>query len=243
MSDTDPSKPRRPSFSAAARAITIVKVKQRSYYIHQDFLTHYSPYFRAALEGPFKDAEEGVMSLSNVSTCTFDMFVNWLYTQEFPTPDEDPTPLGDPAYRTNFGRDGNLMTENLIDLYIFADGHDTPLLRRDVINQMCQRYWSQQPSYKAIINTFSRLSKSSPLRRFLIDSYCNDFNMGIDDIELRALLPNDCLFGVMLRHADKILELNGDKKVCEAYALHPCDYHEHANTAEDEQCKMKRRRL
>jgi hypothetical protein len=36
------------------------------------------------LRGSFKEAEENLVTLSNVSTPTFDIFVDWLYTQKLP---------------------------------------------------------------------------------------------------------------------------------------------------------------
>lgn len=74
----------RPRFSSVAETITIIKVEEKSYRIHRDFLTHYSEYFHAALRGSFKEAKENLVTLSNVSTRTFDIFVDWLYTQKLP---------------------------------------------------------------------------------------------------------------------------------------------------------------
>jgi hypothetical protein len=72
------------NFRSVAETITIIKAEEKSYRIHRDSLTYYSRYFRAALRGSFKEAEENLVTLSNVSTRTFDIFADWLYTQKLP---------------------------------------------------------------------------------------------------------------------------------------------------------------
>ena len=49
-------------------AIVIIQVgpEHRRYYLHKAFLIHYSEYFRKALSGPWKEAEEGVIPLEDI---------------------------------------------------------------------------------------------------------------------------------------------------------------------------------
>lgn len=50
-----------------AKVATIeVGPHRKKYYIHEALLAHYSEYFRKALRGPWKEAEEGVVRLEDV---------------------------------------------------------------------------------------------------------------------------------------------------------------------------------
>lgn len=209
-------------------------------------MTHYSEYFRAALNGSFKEAEENLVTLSDVSISTFDVFVDWLYTQKLPEQGKYSTldeAVGHwPRLYSNETRN---KTEGLIDLYIFADGHDIPKLRREVMNVLFTHLNSEDtklPYYETVVNAFPRLPERSPVRQLLIDCYCRFFEKSYDDdagaakLDSRSKLPTDFLVGIMLRHAD-IMELLRNDEIELTYRLDICDYHEHASEAEREKCK------
>lgn len=43
--------------------------QKKNYYIHKALLMQHSEYFRKALQGPWKEAEEGVVRLDDVDYC------------------------------------------------------------------------------------------------------------------------------------------------------------------------------
>ena len=186
------------------------------------------------------------MTLSDVSISTFDVFVDWLYTQKLPEQGKYST-LDEAVghWPRLYSSETRNKTEGLIDLYIFADGHDIPKLRRDVMDALLTHLNSENiilPYYETIINAFSRLPKGSPVRQLLIDHYCRFFEKSYDDdasaaeLDSRSKLPTDFLVGIMFRHAD-IMELLRNNKINATYRLDICDYHEHASKAEREKCK------
>ena len=190
------------------------------------------------------------MTLSDVSISTFDVFVDWLYTQKLPEQGKDSTldeAVGHwPRLYSNETRN---KTEGLLDLYIFADGHDIPKLRREVMDVLFTHLNSEDttpPYYETVVNAFPRLPERSPVRQLLIDCHCRFFEKSHDDdadaaeLDSRSKLPTDFLVGIMLRHAD-IMALLRIRKIGLIYRLDICDYHEHASEAERKRCKEERK--
>jgi len=190
------------------------------------------------------------VTLSDVSINTFDIFVNWLYTQKLPEQGEYPTPDEVVGHWPRLHSDEiTYKTKGLIDLYIFADGHDIPELRREVMDVLFPHLNLEGiglPCYEIVINAFSKLPERSPVRQSLIDCYCrvfkksDDDNTGPEELALRTKLPTDFLVGIMLRYAD-VMELLRNKKIRVTYRLDICDYHEHASEAERKKCKEERK--
>lgn len=52
----------------------IVGKEKKAYNLHKDLLCFYSDYFRAALNGNFKEAAEGKLELPNVTISIFEAF-------------------------------------------------------------------------------------------------------------------------------------------------------------------------
>ncbi|KAJ4384631.1 PAB1 binding protein [Didymella sp. IMI 355093] len=64
--------------------------------IHTSLLVSQSPYFRAALTGPFVESKTKTITLDDVSPDHFSLLVSWLYTSAVPAPFKD----AKPAYYT-----------------------------------------------------------------------------------------------------------------------------------------------
>ena len=188
------------------------------------------------------------MAFSDVSVSAFDVFVDWLYTQKLPEQGEDSTP--DEAvgpWSRLYSDETRSETDALINLYIFADGHDIPKLRREVMDVLFPHLNSDDttlPHHETVINAFSKLPERLPVRQLLIDCYCRVFKNFDDDIagaaelDSRTKLPTDFLVGIMLRYAD-VMELLRDKEIRETYDLDICGYHEHVSEAERKRCERK----
>ncbi|KAF3034198.1 hypothetical protein E8E11_002033 [Didymella keratinophila] len=56
--------------------------------IHRGLLIQHSEYFKTALKGPWREAEEGVVRHVDVQREPFDIFVTWLYTQRMNEPSQ-----------------------------------------------------------------------------------------------------------------------------------------------------------
>ncbi|KAF1967691.1 hypothetical protein BU23DRAFT_573000 [Bimuria novae-zelandiae CBS 107.79] len=84
-----PSPRGRPRISANPTfTIVIVGEKETKFVVHEGFLTHYSDYFRAALQRGFKEAETKTVTLKEEHSATFELFVHWVYHQRFPDASE-----------------------------------------------------------------------------------------------------------------------------------------------------------
>jgi hypothetical protein len=114
-------------------AAIVVGPKKARFTVHEELLTYHSPYFRAALTGGFKEAEDKAVTLSEERVPIVEFFVHWLYYQCLPNAD-DPIDLYD---AWNDGEaDGELMTSNLIELYVFGDKFDVPGLKSQAMTDL-----------------------------------------------------------------------------------------------------------
>jgi len=50
--------------------------------VHKSFIMSYSPFFKAAFDGPFEEGTTQTMRLEDVETEPFELFVQWLYSQD-----------------------------------------------------------------------------------------------------------------------------------------------------------------
>jgi hypothetical protein len=59
------------------------KIPHETFTIHKAFICHHSPFFRAAFEGNFLEAQTQLLKLDDVEGEIFGIFVDWVYTKEF----------------------------------------------------------------------------------------------------------------------------------------------------------------
>ena len=64
-----------------------IGVKAKPYTIHEKLLISCSPYFRKAFTGDFREARDRGIALDDVTERTFEVFVQWLYSQKMVRPD------------------------------------------------------------------------------------------------------------------------------------------------------------
>lgn len=197
---------------------------RKKYLLHKAFLTHYSEYFRNALKGPWKEAEEGVIPLEDIDLGVLNIFTNWLYTQE--------PPVGrDWCVVADIQDDmrSTAMTSLLMCKAVaFGDRFMAPKFYRDVNNRLAKRFHKQPPHYSTIIYAFENMPADRPLLKLLVDSHCRWWNLSMDEgaeQELQTQLPHEFLLRVMRtfgKDAKKTLKI--------------CDYHEHETGEEKARC-------
>lgn len=93
--------------------------------IHKDHICHYSPFFDAAFNGNFAESQSHEVELYEVKPETFGTFVNWLYTQEIVSADDEPPTIS-----------------SLVHLWLLADRLLVPCLQNQAID--CIEYTRQQ---------------------------------------------------------------------------------------------------
>jgi len=189
---------------------------EKAYLVHKDLLCWYSPYFKKALGGPFKEANEVSMSLAETEVEVVGIFVDWLYRQCLPA-EEDPRikaiceALGEPTEDTH-----SFWTNLLTGIYLFGDRYDVPELRKHAMDRFYHVYgdpgYTYLPEYDVVLKAFNSLPRTSGLCQFLIDIYARRWHKDCDEDEVRARaeLPRDFLAGLMEEMADIIKALTDD---------------------------------
>ncbi|KAF1834985.1 hypothetical protein BDW02DRAFT_597727 [Decorospora gaudefroyi] len=71
---------------AMCEGIAVIEIgpRHKKYCVHRALLTHHSEYFCKALNGPWKEAQEGRIAIEDIGTEEFNIFIHWIYTQTFP---------------------------------------------------------------------------------------------------------------------------------------------------------------
>lgn len=86
----------------------------------------------------------------------------WLHTEHFE----------DSAW---VNRNSTVIQSEILDIYIFADEYDMPLLRKDVLEELRTRlqYTEDKPRRSFIVKAFENLPLSSPLIKLLVDRHAH----------------------------------------------------------------------
>ncbi|KAG9190523.1 hypothetical protein G6011_08611 [Alternaria panax] len=151
-----------PSMAAGSEIIIVtVGAEGKEYHLHTSLLMHYSGYFRGALSGAFKETDEGVVSLLDIDTDAFDVFVDWLYRG---------TLRSDLEY-VRLNPSSGLATA--CRAYVLADRLLVPSLKSALMdgyfdkNMRALDKW--YPSCRRIIHAFENLAENDPLLRLYVD--------------------------------------------------------------------------
>lgn len=127
------------------------------YTLHKGLLCFYSDFFRAALNGSFKEAKDRRIELPEVDIDVFEAFQVWLYTQNLPKNEVVPTKVY-PEWPL------------LIKLWIFGDGHQIPLLQNSVMDAIIDKVEKDnQIPIKELNLAYENTLPGSPLRKAFID--------------------------------------------------------------------------
>jgi len=170
----------------------VVGPNAKVFNVHKGIICARSPYFRDAFEGNFREAKEGAAMLSTVDPSVFGVFLDWVYynrLQYRKEPGKVPTEIDHCEHADAID----------LEVYIFADQHDTPLLRQLSLESMHARYSNGRvPRDSIVVRAFEGLPASSPMWQFLIDLYGNRCTIPIQQEQItEPTLPYDFMFRVM----------------------------------------------
>jgi hypothetical protein len=210
------------------------------YYLHRDFLMHHSGYFKKALAGPWKEAEERVVTLSDVDVEPFDVLVHFLYTSSIPK---------DTAEWVKISKAKRWKIEVIeLKVLVLADRFLMPELLQAVNNDLVASRMKHAPYYELVIYAWENLPQGSPILRLLVDTHVANWEPKTDEgdeeeLQLRPDLPHEFLVKVMIRYAEVAdgvrktseREKKGIEKG-EVKGLKACDYHMHVDDEEKEKC-------
>ncbi|KAH0031589.1 hypothetical protein KCU78_g2781, partial [Aureobasidium melanogenum] len=122
-----------------------------------------------------------------------------------------------------------LSSSSLIQLYIFADSYDFPALRRDIMLILAGKcgHTPGAESFKSLaqMHVFSKLSSSSPLYQWLVETHIHH-STSLSDDQGYEEVPREFLFLICRGFAQNV-----DDRLCKC-CHNPCDYHEHESEEE-----------
>jgi hypothetical protein len=116
--------------SNASFATVLVGPKQARFVVHESLLIHYSEFFRAALTGRFKEAEEKAVTLEEAEPAVFGFCADWLYNRYLPSKETD----DDPETIEAFYDERSPYHETVTKTYMFGDEKGCQDLRKAAIN-------------------------------------------------------------------------------------------------------------
>ncbi|KAF2437307.1 hypothetical protein P171DRAFT_450118 [Karstenula rhodostoma CBS 690.94] len=133
--------------SAAFEEVAVVKIKvveevhdenertianQHTFTVSKEKITAASPFFAAAFNGPFREAQDGCVELHDTDMETFEEFVVWLDERGGT---EKPT-VSDAHRQAEYIELGPEIANMAVDLYIFGHVYDVPQLRHDATDRL-----------------------------------------------------------------------------------------------------------
>jgi hypothetical protein len=134
------------------------------FHVHKTFLCDVSAFFKAALNAGFKESGSQKVELPEDTTETFELFLSWLYTQEYKGMDEKLFKKPETANRVEL--------ERFMDLFIFADKVGAQGLKRQMVNKhfrVCKKEGVYAvPGIQTVTELYKRTTQTCALRRLWI---------------------------------------------------------------------------
>lgn len=166
-----------------------------AYHVHKALLTHHSEYFRKALSGPWKEAEERRVQLDDVEppVCkcwyTFsakgnwianhlevNLFVHWLYTQQLPVTHATFQHITGVTISEKFDNDQALV---LLKAYMLGERLIATDFWRSSNNRILEleRLDFQPRNLLRIVEwAFTQIPDDRPILQYLVHRYCDITN-------------------------------------------------------------------
>jgi hypothetical protein len=216
----------------------LVGPEKKLFVVHRDLLIYHSDFFRAALTGNFKEAENNIVALRDDEPHIFEFFVHWLYHKELPTKANAPAELLKDWDTGDFA--DSFKIDNIFRLYVLGDKRGVANLKLATLAELFQelsRYHNQEyvlANPSAIGYAYENLPAEDPLLRYLVDDHCyrarSDHWLRIDVLPY----PQVFLGNLMSRYA-KFAQ--GKIGAWGDHELELCDYHDHKDKNEKAKCR------
>ncbi|KAE9969167.1 hypothetical protein BLS_005465 [Venturia inaequalis] len=201
----------------------------KAFLVAREHLISASDYFANAFNGIFREAADKKISLADVESKTFGIFIQWLQGRTLLDGNgKEYDAVKDKAMDPDSGK----KIIELLNMYVFGDEYDVPQFRRDVIDTFIdyQEKYPSLPGCDTISQAYERLPASSPMLQFLVDSWAfSPIGEGITNSG-HETLPRRFLVDTMLR---LLITGNGSMENINPY-MQRCDYHEHNKIKKEE---------
>ena len=142
-----------------AEIVTInVGATLQPFKIHQPLICNESAFFATAFASRFKEGADLSMSLPDDSSEVFEIFAQWLYTKQY-------------YYTMDMTDAASRRMVQPVQLYIFADKYEIPVLKRGIIRLFfaAARAAQREPPASMIEHVYDNTSRNDELRSLLVD--------------------------------------------------------------------------
>ncbi|KAG9747963.1 hypothetical protein KCU73_g7214, partial [Aureobasidium melanogenum] len=143
----------------------VIGSSKKDFTVHKDLLIFYSDYFRAAFNGSFSESTASKIELLDVKKKVFENFHTWLYMRKLSTEDDEA-----------------LDFRPLVDLWIFGDRFQVPMLQNCVMDEIVARQRRGDSSDVSLLKVaYDNTVDNSPLRKVLIEDLAYDAILGHEE--------------------------------------------------------------
>ncbi|KAL1591647.1 hypothetical protein SLS60_011645 [Paraconiothyrium brasiliense] len=165
-------------------ATVVVGTEEATFVVHEALLTHYSEFFRAALQGGFQEAKTKTVTLKDDSSSTFELFVHWLYHERLPNARKDDAQVvqlfsiqGDKPVEPSKAeaKEHLCKSKRLVHLYVFGNTYQAAQFKTATLRSLFKHLHKVGgifPRRSTIAYAFTKLPNNDPLCRLLVDFYC-----------------------------------------------------------------------
>jgi hypothetical protein len=141
----------------------------------------------------------------------------------------------------------NVITYNIVKMYVFGDQYMIPQLRRETLGQLFRHMDYRHTillSSDMVTYAFDRLHPNDPLCRYLVDvnlryDWCTSQSGTPYELNSDHNWPTAYLLSFAHRATKVIRDINFGGKYMSDFNLDLCDYHEHQTSRDRMECDDK----
>jgi len=194
-------------------ATLIVGPEKKVFKMHRGLLCSVSPYFKTALEGDFKEAQEQKIELTEDDCEAMEYFQFWLYTQSILDKEET---VSDIEWRI------------LMELYVFGETRLITTLQNQVLDLIIRKVAKGKnlPEHKIMYDIFEKTCPGSSLRNYIVEASARIGNLAVwkwDFVDGEEIAQRDFL-------KELVVEMYKERtnKGERDFWMNRCSYHIHA---------------
>ena len=168
--------------SAASQNRSTIRVKaggnEKGIVVHKAFISEFSGYFEGALSGSFSETENGVVIIDDVDEKAFNVFADFIYTQQIPEGLKDWAVYAE----IDLGTGNAELEEKNLDIalllwyrtYILADRLIVPTLKEALLEDFFKEFQdgTSYPHGPGVPELCENLLDTDPLIKLLVDAQC-----------------------------------------------------------------------
>ncbi|OBT48082.1 hypothetical protein VE00_01023 [Pseudogymnoascus sp. WSF 3629] len=180
----------------------IVGPERQKFGMHQDHLCATSPYFKSAFEGKFQEAELGEVTLKHTSVATFEMFNEWLYTDNVT---EELCREENMTASQMYDKDKPTYPQ-MLDVWVLADYLLVPRLQNHIMDKMIARFNNRQIMPILDFAYFYKNTQlGSPIRKFMVDLFVWRWYTASDQyLEYAPRIPSEMSTDLLVAFARRL---------------------------------------